>query len=146
MNSTIYFIGYQGPDGTMDDSKTGHVSKCGNCGHVLRQYTQAECEKLTRDDTMRIMREDNQAWIEHLKTCDWFYSNPTEDRNAEIEQQRKNLNPPSAKLLKELQEVLDSILAIPQYKHYVKERKLHLINSKFSTIDRLLEKGILKGA
>lgn len=47
-------------------------------------------------------------------------------------------------LIKELQEALDLLRSQPQYKQYVEQRKLHLINSKYAIFDILLNKGILK--
>jgi hypothetical protein len=47
-------------------------------------------------------------------------------------------------LIKELQTALDLLRSQPQYKQYVQQRKLHLINSKYGIFDILLNKGILK--
>ena len=47
-------------------------------------------------------------------------------------------------ILKELQELVDELKTSPQYKQYVEQRKLHLIDSKFLKLDQLLNVGILK--
>lgn len=47
-------------------------------------------------------------------------------------------------LIKELQEAVNLLRSQPQYKQYVEQRKLHLISSKYTIFDLLLNKGILK--
>ena len=43
-----------------------------------------------------------------------------------------------------LQESVDEMKQSPQFRQYVEQRKLSLINSKFEMIDRLLNLGVLK--
>ena len=45
--------------------------------------------------------------------------------------------------LKALQEIVDELKAKPQFKQYVEQRKLSLIDSRLGDIDKLLIAGLL---
>lgn len=55
-----------------------------------------------------------------------------------------NLTEKQKEAIKRLQESVDEMKQSPQFRQYVKQRKLSLIDSKFEIIDRLLCAGVLK--
>jgi len=46
--------------------------------------------------------------------------------------------------IKKLQEIVDTLREAPQYTQYIKQRKLHLIDSRLANIDLLLTLNVLK--
>lgn len=42
-----------------------------------------------------------------------------------------------------LQKQVDDLLTIPSMAQYVRERKMHLIDSRFKILDNLIEQGVL---
>jgi len=60
--------------------------------------------------------------------------------NQELEQIAERL---TQERINELQQLVNDLRTTPQYKRYVEQRQLHLINSELLFIDNLLKKGII---
>ena len=49
-----------------------------------------------------------------------------------------------ARIVAEMQEMLDDIAGLPQYREYARQGKLSLLDSRFETFDEAIRMGIIK--